>query len=121
MFEVPREIWRSGFDAFRMANGQTIGFQEYANKRGNPDFVRDFNLACGQTPHLSVLNTATEDQVHVNKGFLDSMFLDQGTSAEGQNEESKYAYLASADNLGAEETDFSDPASLLRRQRLILE
>lgn len=47
VFEVPREVWRSGFNAFRMANGDTITFQEYAQGRENPDFVRDFNLSCG--------------------------------------------------------------------------
>ena len=48
------------------------------------------------------------------------MFFEQVSSYEEDDSESKYAYLASENSLGAEMTDFSNPASLMRRQRLIL-
>jgi len=104
-----------------MANNEIVSFAEYARQRENPDFVRDFNLACGNQAHMSVINTVTLDQIHVNKGFLDSMFFEYNIASDDSEEESKYAFLASQNSLGAEMTDFSDPASLMRRQRLILE
>ncbi len=48
IFDVPREVWRSGFNAFQTEQGGTTTFQEYNSRRNNPDFVRDFNLACSR-------------------------------------------------------------------------
>lgn len=125
VFEVPREVWRSGFNAFQMESGaeSIITFSDYARQRDNPDFVRDFNLACSRQPHLTLVNTSTGDLAQVNKGFLDSMSLLDPDSVNGGEdaEESKFAFLASDDQLNADGTDFSDPAALLRRQRKILE
>ena len=97
-------------------------FSDYARQRDNPDFVRDFNLACSRVPHLTLLNTVTSDQAQVNKGFLDSMSLIDANGAGGAkgDQESRYAFLASDDQLNADDTDFSDPAALLARQRKIL-
>lgn len=61
VFDVPREVWRSGFNAFQMDNDSVIKFTDYARQRDNPDFVRDFNLACSRQPHLSLINTTTRD------------------------------------------------------------
>ena len=38
-----------------------------------------------------------------------------------QDDESKFAFLATNEQLNAIETDFNDPVSLMRRQKLILE
>ena len=76
VFDIPREVWRSGFNAFQMGENRVVTFSDYSKQKDNPDFVRDFNLACSTQPHLCLLNTATKDAVHVNKGFLDAMFLD---------------------------------------------
>ena len=108
-----------------MANDDIVPFSAYATQRENPDFVRDFNLACARQPFLNLTNTATGDQISVPKGFLDSMFFDQTSvlskcNNEDDNQE-KYAFLASDESLDADSTDFSDPAAILRRQRLILE
>ena len=78
-----------------MANNEIVSFAEYARQRENPDFVRDFNLACGNQAHMSVINTVTLDQIHVNKGFLDSMFFEYNIASDDSEEESKYAFLAS--------------------------
>ena len=59
VFEVPREVWRSGFNAFQMGNNEVVSFDEYARQRENPDFVRDFNSACGNQAHMTVINTVT--------------------------------------------------------------
>ena len=65
------------------------------------------------------MNTVTADQAQVNKGFLDSMSLIDADgcsgAAEDNDQESRYAYLASDEQLNADETDFSDPAALLTR------
>ena len=115
---MPREVWRSGFNAFKMADDSVVTFDSYGRQRDHPDFVRDFNLACSRQPHLSLINTKTGDEAHVNKGFLDSL---SPPEAEDDDCESGFAYLASSESLNADETDFSDPAALLRRQRMILE
>lgn len=44
---------------------------------------------------------------------------DGAGGAEGDSY-SRYAFLASDDQLNADDTDFSDPAALLNRQRKIL-
>ena len=61
------------------------------------------------------MNTETEDQAIVNKGFLDSMFLDGAVDQDEDSDQAKYAFLASNDQLNVEGIDFSDPAALLRR------
>ena len=74
VFDVPAEVWRSGFDSFSMGAGSTaqvITFKKYNAERSNTEFVRDFNLACAVQPHLTLLNSKTGDQIHVNKGFFD--------------------------------------------------
>ena len=121
LFDVPRELWKSGFNAFKMENS-TLLFTDYAKQRDNPDFVRDFNLSCARQPHLCLLNTATGDQAHVMKGFLDQMVFDETKeTVSWEHEDDKYAFLASDDQFNADGVDFSDPAALLRRQRLMQE
>ena len=115
VFDVPREVWRSGFNAFQMSETSTITFADYARQRENPEFIRDFNLACSRQPHLILINTVTNDLAHVNKGFLDSMFFDQSVQEEPEDEQSRYAFLASDDHLNADAIDFSDPSAILRR------
>lgn len=122
IFDVPKEVWRSGFDAFQTEQGGTTSFKDYNKSRDNPDFVRDFNLACSRQAHLNLVNTVTKDQVVVNKGFLDSMFFDNSASQQDDSDgQQKYAHLASDESLNADGIDFSDPVALLRRQRMILE
>lgn len=51
VFDVPAEVWRSGFDSFSMGTQnvrKVIMFKEYAAKRENTEFVREFNLMCAQ-------------------------------------------------------------------------
>ena len=62
-------------------------FSDYSRQRDNPDFVRDFNLACSRVPHLTLFNTVTSDQAQVNKGFLDSMSLIDADGAGGDDGE----------------------------------
>ena len=62
---------------------------------------------CAVQPHLVLLNTKTGDQIHVNKGFLDQMFLADMASNESE-EESKFEFLAESEALDAEQTDFTD-------------
>ena len=115
VFDVPAEVWRSGFDSFSMGAGSTsqiITFKDYNKKRENTDFVKEFNLMCAVQPHLTLLNSKTGDQAHVNKGFLDSMFLAEIADNE---EESKFEFLAESEELDAAQTDFTDQASILRR------
>ena len=123
VFDVPAEVWRSGFDSFSMGAGSTaqvITFKKYNTERSNTEFVRDFNLACAVQPHLTLLNSKTGDQIHVNKGFFDQMFLADVAQSEG-DEESKFGFLAESEELDAAQTDFTDQASLLRRQKLLLD
>jgi len=78
-----------------MEQGNPISFEEYAAKRDNSDFVRDFNQACSRHPHLSLINDETGDQAIVNKGFLDSMFFDASAGNDGDEDEARFAFLAS--------------------------
>ena len=78
-----------------MDNQSTVTFSDYARQRDNPDFIRDFNLACSRQPHLTLLNTTTQDQAQVNKGFLDSMSLfDADAGADDDDDQQRYAFLA---------------------------
>lgn len=56
IFEVPREVWRSGFNAFQMEQGHTVSFEEYQSNRGNTEFVGAFNLSCSRHAHLTLVN-----------------------------------------------------------------
>ena len=86
-------------------------------QRNNTEFVRDFNLACARQASLNLLNSKTGDQAQVNKGFLDMVFLDDDGNSESENNgEAKYAFLAEDNRaLEADTTDFTDPASIMRR------
>lgn len=68
---------------------------------------------------LKDLKIASSDLVQINKGWLFQMF-DSETCQE-EDQEAKFEYLAQNEQFNAIETDFSDPASLRRRQKLILE
>jgi hypothetical protein len=65
------------------------------------------------------LSSKSQDLIQLNKGWLFQMF-DSEESNEDE-ETSKFEFLASDESFNAIETDFSDPASLRRRQKMILE
>ena len=87
-----------------MVSDKVISFKEYGSKRENTEFVREFNLMHGQQPHLTLLNSKTGDQVHVNKGLLDQLMISDLDN--GDSEESKFQFLAESDQLDIGETDF---------------
>ena len=66
---------------------------------------------------MCLLNTKTGDKVVVHKGFLHEMFLHEadGQDDDDDEDENKYSFLAKDLQMGAGNTDFSDPAALLRR------
>jgi len=92
VFDIPRLLWKSGFDAFSMS--KVVTFEEYSAQRGNPDFVRDFNLMCSQSPYVTILNSKTGDRASIHKGFLHEMFLNDEADATEDDSEAKYAFLA---------------------------
>lgn len=47
VFDVPGEVWRSGFDSVSMGSGSSnriVTFKEFNLKFDNTEFVRDLNL-----------------------------------------------------------------------------
>ena len=58
-------------------------------------------------PHLTLLNSKTGDQIHVNKGFFDQMFLADVAQSDG-DEDTKFGFLAESEELDAAQTDFTD-------------
>lgn len=67
---------------------------------------------------LKDLTNKHQDAIQINKGWLWQMFdSEQCEDADDNN----YEFLASNEQFNAIETDFNDPASLRRRQKMILE
>jgi hypothetical protein len=67
---------------------------------------------------LKDLTNKHQDVIQINKGWLWQMFdSEQCEDADDNN----YEFLASNEQFNAIETDFNDPASLRRRQKMILE
>ena len=80
--------------------------------------MKEFNRLNDYSPHLNIYNSQTGDVIQLNKGFFYGMLTDQESEQENS---SKFDFLADNAELAAEYIDFSDPASLMRRQKRILE
>lgn len=102
----------STFTAFKLKN-KVVPFAEYAEKRSNYEFLKEFNTLNNQSACVTLVNEYG-DELNVNRGFLgleDMEDLDEDTQ--------KYSYLA--DQKFDQDVDFSNPASLLLRQKKMLQ
>lgn len=80
--------------------------------------MKEFNRLNDYNPHLNIYNSLTGDVIQINKGFIYGMLTDDEPE---QDSSSKFDFLADNAELAAEYVDFTDPASLMRRQKRILE
>ncbi len=68
LFDLPSEIYMSTFTAFKLKS-KSVSFSEYAEKRSNFEFLKEFNTLNLQSPCVTLINEMG-DELNVNKGFL---------------------------------------------------
>jgi hypothetical protein len=78
--------------------------------------LKEFHQLNDYKPTVCIYNSKTGDIIEINKGFINGL---QDEEIESNSETNKFEFLAN--DLTVDNTDFSDPASLLRRQRKLLE
>lgn len=68
LFEVPSDLYMATFTGFKLKS-KIISFQEYAQKRSNFEFLKEFNTLNLQSPCVTLVNECG-DELNVNRGFL---------------------------------------------------
>ena len=112
LFDMPSELFMADFQAFKVGK-RTVTFNEYQQQRGNYEFLKEFNALNQNSPFVTIVNSC-QDEVTVNKGFLG---LEDQDDLEPEGQE-KFSFLA--DDTFDSQFDFSDPASLMLRQKKVL-
>ena len=86
-------------------------FKDFEKSKNNFEFIKEFNRKNDYAPSLTI--GSEKDTINVNKGFMYRMY-------DEEEKESDFSFLAENTDL-TDDTDFSDPASLIRRQKKIIE
>ena len=113
MFDLPNLLFaHPDLTTFALSNGTKVSHGEFSKKKDNFEFIKRFNNDNEYSPSLKV--ESSQFSVTVNKGFLYNMF-----SLEEEDQAEKFSFLA--DDTELMDTDFTDPASLMRRQKRIID